>query len=100
MDEDMSARKRHRHRELDSAVDLNRIKSLKNKMQDELREKRKMLKLSLQQELENDKEKFFKGQTSTAAAGKLEELRSKNKKRKEKMRQKELGEEVDPAVAE
>lgn len=46
--EDERPNKQRQHREFDQPVNLQRIKSLKNKLQDELREKRKMLKLSLQ----------------------------------------------------
>lgn len=98
--EDERPNKHRQHREMEAPVNLHRIKSLKNKLQDELREKRKMLKLSLQQELENDKEKYFKGQTSNAAANKLEDLKSKNKKRKEKMKQKRIADEEGEENAE
>jgi hypothetical protein len=63
-----------------------------------LREKRKLLKQSLVQNLEYEKEKFFKGQsTITTMTVEKAELISKNKRRKEKQRRKEAGEE-DPDV--
>jgi hypothetical protein len=50
-----------------------------------LREKRKLLKQSLVQNLEYEKEKFFKGQsTITTMTVEKAELISKNKRRKEK----------------
>ncbi len=57
-----------------------------------------MLKQSLVQNLEYEKEKFFKGQsTITTMTVEKAELISKNKRRKEKQRRKEAGEE-DPDV--
>jgi hypothetical protein len=58
---------------------------LKKNLQDELRDKRKLLKQSLLQNLEQEKEKYFKGQSSiqTMTVEKAE-LISKNKRRKEK----------------
>jgi hypothetical protein len=48
-DQDILDEDRHRrsHKFKERDVNMHRIKSLKNKLQDELREKRKMLKLSL-----------------------------------------------------
>ena len=72
---------------------------LKKGLQDELREKRKLLKQSLQQNLEQEKEKYFKGQsTITTMTVEKAELISKNKRRKEKQRRKESGEEDGGAM--
>jgi hypothetical protein len=81
------------------------VKHLKKQLQDEIDDKRKMLKLSLQQSLEADKEKYFK--TPIGGAGdakeKLEKLISKNRKRKDKYNLKkgeEEAEEVQDEAAE
>ena len=61
-----------------------------------------MLKLSLQQNLEADKERYFKGQTGGGTQAQIDKLKSKNKRRKEKQREKdgELEEETQEQAEE
>lgn len=65
-------------------VNIHRVINLKRQFQDEIKEKKKMLKQSLIQTLETEKEKFFKSSDKQRDRFKNEELQSKNKKRKEK----------------
>jgi protein KRI1 len=53
--------KKRKHEEIDGEVNLHRVKHLKKSMQDELKDKKKLIKKSLVQSLEADKEKYFKG---------------------------------------
>ena len=87
---------KRKHEEITGKVNIHRVMHLKKGLQEELREKRKLLKQSLVQNLEHEKEKFFKGQsTIVTMTPEKAELISKNKRRKEKQRRKEAGEE-DP----
>jgi len=90
---------KRKHQEITDKVNVHRVMHLKKGLQDELREKRKLLKQSLQQNLEQEKEKYFKGQSNiTTMTVEKAELISKNKRRKEKQRRKEAGEEDGGAM--
>lgn len=84
---EVSAGLKRKHHEITDKVNVHRVMHLKKNLQEELRDKRKLLKQSLLQNLEQEKEKYFKGSSSiqTMTAEKAD-LISKNKRRKEKQR--------------
>lgn len=84
---------------INNKINIHRIINLKKEYQDELKEKKRMLKQALVQSVEQDKVKFFKDkkpdEEQQARREKHDAIVSKNKKRKEKRLYKDKDQEHD-----
>lgn len=78
---------KRKEREIGEKVDVERVQKMKKRLEGELKEKRKALKLSLKASIAEEKDKYFKKSNEDVKE------KGRNKKRKEKLKEKKGTEE-------